>query len=102
MVCHSHSIFSDQVDIHALLEWLGHRQICSLLVEGGADLMGAFFQTKRIQEVHVYLAPMIIGGKNAPGAVGGNGFAKLADALQLKNNTVKKLGKDLLITAFSG
>jgi diaminohydroxyphosphoribosylaminopyrimidine deaminase/5-amino-6-(5-phosphoribosylamino)uracil reductase len=50
-----------QVDLPALLDELGKREITSLLVEGGMQVHEAFFQNNLVNQIHVYLAPTIIG-----------------------------------------
>jgi diaminohydroxyphosphoribosylaminopyrimidine deaminase/5-amino-6-(5-phosphoribosylamino)uracil reductase len=85
------------VDISALLTELGQRQIISLLVEGGGKVLGTCFEANIVNEVWAFLAPLIIGGQEAQGPVGGRGFATLADACRLKNVTVQTHGSDLLV-----
>jgi len=53
----------NQVDLHALLIELGKRKIASLLVEGGMTTLDNFFKESLINQVHVYLAPTIIGAR---------------------------------------
>jgi diaminohydroxyphosphoribosylaminopyrimidine deaminase/5-amino-6-(5-phosphoribosylamino)uracil reductase len=87
-----------RVDLPALLDELGHRQVLSLLVEGGATVLGAFFDAGLVDRVQAVIAPLIIGGTEAPPAVGGLGAARLDDARRLYNVTVERLGDDVLIT----
>lgn len=86
-----------QVDIAALLAELGQRQITSLLVEGGGIVLGSCFERHLVHELWAFLAPCIIGGSDAPGPVGGRGFATLNDMRRLKNVTVQRLDSDLLV-----
>ena len=79
-----------------LLDALGERQITSIMVEGGAQVLGSCFQAGVVQEVWAFLAPMIIGGQEAPGPIGGLGFARLAQAPRLTHVQVESLGKDWL------
>ena len=57
---------------------LGERMVTSMLVEGGAGVLGSFFAAELIDKLQIYLAPLIIGGKTSPGPVGGAGTAQLA------------------------
>lgn len=66
-----------------LLDELGRRRMTNLLVEGGAMLLGALFDAQLVDEVHAFVAPKIIGGITAPGPIGGDGLARMADALLL-------------------
>jgi len=89
-----------QVNIDALLHHLGQHQIMSLMVEGGSEVLGSFFTQKKVQEVWAFLAPMIIGGRDAPGPVGNMGFAELAQSCHLESTTLEAVGKDFLIRGF--
>lgn len=86
-----------RVDIDALLDKLGQRQIISLLVEGGGQVLGVFFERGLVNEVWAFVAPLIIGGQDAPGPVGGAGFATLAQACRLQSPTIETVGCDFLI-----
>ncbi len=87
----------NKIDVNDLLKQLGERDIQSLMVEGGAQVLGAFFSQKAIHEVWTFIAPKIIGGQAAPGPIGGQGFANLQDALILNDMHFEALGDDLFI-----
>ena len=89
-----------RVDLSALLGALGERQIISVLAEGGATLLGALLDQRAIDAVVAILAPRLIGGAAAPGAIGGKGAAHLAEALQLDDLQVERLGGDLIVTGY--
>lgn len=86
-----------QVSLSALLDELGQRGYNCVQIEGGGTVLGAFFDAKLVNEVWAFIAPMVIGGGDAPTAVGGLGVAHLSEALRLKNPIVQKLGNDFLI-----
>jgi diaminohydroxyphosphoribosylaminopyrimidine deaminase/5-amino-6-(5-phosphoribosylamino)uracil reductase len=90
----------DHVDVRALLEELGRREIVTLLVEGGGVMLGAFFDAGFVDKVHAVIAPVIVGAADAPAAVAGEGAYRMADALRLRDVTVERLGEDLLVTAY--
>lgn len=92
----------DRVDLGELLRHLGDRDIISLLVEGGGELLGAFYDLGLVDKVQAILAPIIIGGKEAPAAVAGRGARRMADALRLREVTVERLGEDVLVTGYVG
>lgn len=83
-----------------MLEELGKRTIQSVLVEGGATLAGLLIDEGLANKVTFFIAPMIIGGGNAPSAVGGSGAEKIADALQLEGIVVKQHGRDIEVTGY--
>jgi diaminohydroxyphosphoribosylaminopyrimidine deaminase/5-amino-6-(5-phosphoribosylamino)uracil reductase len=84
------------VDLHALLELLGGRGCLELLVEGGGILLGALFDGRLVNRVQAVVAPMIIGGAQAPVAVGGLGVERMAGAYRLHAPVVRQLGRDVL------
>lgn len=86
-----------KVDLHALVEELGKRQIDSVFVEGGGEIHDAFRMAGLVDHVCCYLAPKIFGGAQAKTPVGGVGVNEPAEALQLTNQKLTVLGKDLLL-----
>jgi len=88
------------VDLEGLMKMLGERQITSVLVEGGGTLLGSLFDHKLVDKVVAFVAPIIIGGKEAKTAVGGKGIDKLADAIGLERVNVKTIGSDLMVSGY--
>lgn len=88
---------NDKVDIEKLLDILGQQNICSILVEGGATLSGSFVAKKLVDKVYFFIAPKIIGGKEAKTPVAGTGILNLQEALALKDIQIEKLEEDILI-----
>jgi diaminohydroxyphosphoribosylaminopyrimidine deaminase/5-amino-6-(5-phosphoribosylamino)uracil reductase len=87
-----------RVDLRALARWLGKREICRVLVEGGADVHAAFVQAKLCDRLRLYVAPKAIGGRDAPSWLGGDGVAKLARAHGFRFDGAPRLvGDDLAI-----
>lgn len=86
-----------QIDIKKLLQMLGQRGLQSLMVEGGSQVLGTFFEAKVIDEVWAFIAPKIIGGNSAPGPIGGRGIDALQSALTLNSIQVDQLDQDLWI-----
>jgi diaminohydroxyphosphoribosylaminopyrimidine deaminase/5-amino-6-(5-phosphoribosylamino)uracil reductase len=89
-----------RVELGELLRALGSRDILSLLVEGGGELLGGFFDLGLVDKVQAIVAPIIIGGQEAPAAVAGRGARRMADALRLRDVTVERLGEDILVTGY--
>lgn len=86
------------LDLQALLEKLAAMEITSVLVEGGSEVHGAFIDAGLAERAYAFIAPKIIGGKNAIGPVGGIGTTDMGKALKLRAVEYKQLGMDFLIT----
>lgn len=84
-------------DVHAVLADLAAREVRHVLVEGGPDLATAFLAAGVVDEVHAYLAPVLLGAGR--GAVGDLGVTTLADAPRLVTHDVRRLGEDVLVVA---
>ena len=89
-----------RVSLPALLEELGARQVQSLLVEGGAETLGAFFDQRLVNQFYFFYAPKILGGQKAPGMVGGHGIVHLGEAHIARNLSVRRVGGDLLVSGY--
>jgi len=91
---------SGRVSLPALLDLLGARQVQSLLVEGGAQVLGAFFDQKLVQQFYFFYAPKILGGQTAPGMLGGQGVIRLEEAHIAQHLSIRRLGIDLLVSGY--
>src|SRR5438132_14358668 len=87
---------NDRPDILVLLDELGRRRMTNVLVEGGAEVLGSFFDAQAVDEVHAFIAPRLAGG-NANTAVAGLGVARIADSLNLAEWQVERIDTDILI-----
>ena len=90
----------ERVDLKLLMQELAQREITSILVEGGGTIHFAMLNAGLVDKVLAFIAPKIIGGANALTAVEGAGFAKLSDAVTLKDLTLEKLGDDILLSGY--
>jgi diaminohydroxyphosphoribosylaminopyrimidine deaminase/5-amino-6-(5-phosphoribosylamino)uracil reductase len=86
-----------ELRIAALLEELGRRRMTNVLVEGGSKLLGALFDMRAVDEVHVFIAPKLAGGEAAPSPIGGTGTERMADALKLADITIEELDGDVYV-----
>ncbi len=81
-----------------LMEELTERGMTNVLVEGGGELLGRLFDLEMIDEVKVFVAPKIVGGKEAVVPVGGVGRELMRKAATLKNRKTEIVGPDILIS----
>ncbi len=88
------------VDLKQLMQALGERSITSVLIEGGGEVNASALETGIVDKVLVFIAPILIGGKDAPGPLGGTGVRHLRDAFKLKRLTVNPVGNDLLLEGY--
>ncbi len=87
-------------DLNAILKQLAQRSIQSVLLEGGPTLAGSFVDAGLVNKVTFFVAPMIIGGLDAAGAVGGSGAEVMRHALRLDHVETNKRGEDVEITGY--
>lgn len=85
--------------LDALLDELGRRRLTNVLVEGGGRVLGSLLDARAIDEVHVFIAPMLLGGSAAVTPASGEGIARIAAAMRLDQTQVRRLGDDTYITA---
>lgn len=81
----------------ALLTELGKRKVTNLFLECGGELLGSFLDQRLIDEVHVFLGPKLVGGKEARSAVLGGGVSEMAEALLLEEIEAETLAQDVYI-----
>ncbi len=90
-----------RVDLEAALQGLAAEwDITSVLVEGGGALLGSLFDLGLVDKVVAFVAPMLIGGSEAPGPVGGRGVEALARAVKLKDLSWEPVGDDLMVVGY--
>ena len=87
-------------DLFEVLSELGRRELQSVLIEGGAGVAGKFIDAGLVDKVSFFLAPMIIGGRDAPNAIGGEGAENLVDAMSLTEIEITRRGADLEVTGY--
>lgn len=89
-----------RVGLPDLLRHLGEHDTISLLIEGGSSMHGSAFDQHLVDKVVAFVAPRIIGGIEAPGAVGGHGVDALVDARPLRDVEVRGIGPDVMISGY--
>jgi diaminohydroxyphosphoribosylaminopyrimidine deaminase / 5-amino-6-(5-phosphoribosylamino)uracil reductase len=85
--------------VRETLAELGRRGMTSLLVEGGAGLAGSFVDAGEIDELRLFIAPLLLGGAGSRPLAGGQDKARIADAERALSVSHQTVGEDLLISA---
>jgi len=86
-----------RVDLAALMRELARRKVISVLVEGGGSLHAALLERNLAHHALFFVAPKLIGGRDAPTPVEGDGVPDLAGATMLDRLKVRRFGPDLAI-----
>jgi diaminohydroxyphosphoribosylaminopyrimidine deaminase/5-amino-6-(5-phosphoribosylamino)uracil reductase len=89
-----------RVDLRALMSELAHLELSSVLVEGGAELAAGMIDAGLVDRVAFFIAPKLIGGRNAPGPVGGAGLPLMENAIPVHDVTVRRFGSDIALIGY--
>lgn len=86
-----------EVNLYDLLKKLARLEITNILVEGGGALIGSLFDSNLVDRALFFIAPKIIGGKEAISSVMGRGVSRVDKAVKLKDVTIKRIDDDFLV-----
>lgn len=84
--------------VREIVERAGREKIDSIFLEGGGIINDAMLREGLVNEVMAFIAPKIIGGKDAKTPVEGDGFARMPEAVKLRDLTIDKIGEDVVVT----
>lgn len=84
------------VPVKKLLAELWKREIISIFVEGGGEVLGSFIDAQVVDKVYAFYAPIIIGGRDAV-SIGGSGADKLTSALQFRLISIERLEDNIVV-----
>jgi diaminohydroxyphosphoribosylaminopyrimidine deaminase/5-amino-6-(5-phosphoribosylamino)uracil reductase len=87
-----------RVSLPDLFRQLAERGLNSVMIEGGEALHTAALAAGLVQRAHVFVAPVILGGRGGPRLVGDLGFRTVAAGLRLGDVEVETLGEDVLVS----
>ena len=90
----------EKISLLELLKKLADREVISIFVEGGSQTLGSFADEKLVDKVYAFHAPLLIGGKNAVSAIGGNGPKKLKEAIRLKTVQRQSFADNMLTIGY--
>ncbi len=89
-----------RIDLSSLLDILGKMAITSLLVEGGASVVGSFIKKRLIDKFYIFKSPKILGGDDGISMAKGPGAVNMDQCLVVKNTRFKRFGEDFLIEGY--
>jgi diaminohydroxyphosphoribosylaminopyrimidine deaminase/5-amino-6-(5-phosphoribosylamino)uracil reductase len=81
------------------LDQLGSEEISSILLEGGPHLAGAFLDAGEVDEIRMFLAPLVLGGRAARDPLEGEGAETVAAAVRALTLECERVGEDLLVSS---
>jgi len=90
---------NDRARVRSALDQLGAAGVGSILLEGGPRLAGTFLDADEIDEVRLFLAPLLLGGRAARDPFESDGVDSIADAIRPLTFTHEMVGEDLLLCA---
>ena len=85
--------------VRSALDQLGQLGVASALLEGGPHLAGAFLDAGEIDEIRLFLAPLLLGGRTARDPLEGEGVERISEALRALSFDCERIGDDLLVCA---
>ncbi|MEI8371780.1 MAG: bifunctional diaminohydroxyphosphoribosylaminopyrimidine deaminase/5-amino-6-(5-phosphoribosylamino)uracil reductase RibD [Planctomycetota bacterium] len=88
---------TSQARLEMLFDELGRRRMTNVLVEGGGRLLGSLFDARLIDEVHVFIAPKLAGGTEAPSPIAGRGIDAISAALAVEDLAVREIAGDIYL-----
>lgn len=87
-------------DLQQVFAQLHARGIHSAIVEGGALVHAEVIRRGLWQKMLLFIAPMIVGGANAPSIFSGEPVSRLTDAYRFRFDRAEFVGSDLMVTAY--
>ena len=89
-----------KVDLAVVIGELGTRGLHNVMIEAGGGLAGAFVEGGFVDRVAAFIAPIIIGGSEAPGPLAGAGIDSLTEVLSLERITHTVIDSDILVEGY--
>jgi len=87
-------------DLRALVDELGRRRMTNVLMEGGGELFASALGAGLVGKLLVFVAPKLVGGRDAPSPVAGPGVARMDEAIATRDWSARTIGDEILIEAW--
>jgi diaminohydroxyphosphoribosylaminopyrimidine deaminase/5-amino-6-(5-phosphoribosylamino)uracil reductase len=91
---------SGRVDLKSLMKMLGGFGITSVLIEGGAEVHASALKAGIVDKVVLFIAPLLMTGRDSLCSIGGISPGKLAHALRLRDVSSRYVGQDLMVEGY--
>ncbi|KZL91254.1 bifunctional diaminohydroxyphosphoribosylaminopyrimidine deaminase/5-amino-6-(5-phosphoribosylamino)uracil reductase RibD [Clostridium magnum] len=91
---------NNRVDLSYLMKALGERGIDSVLLEGGSELNYSAIEEEIVDKVNAFIAPKIIGGREAKTPIGGTGKAVMSEAVSIEKLQIHSFGDDVMLEGY--
>jgi len=89
-----------RVKLPAVMARLAGMGVTSVLVEGGSEIAASCLDSGVVDKLIFFIAPLLIGGREAPPVIGGRGAGPLADAPRLRDVRWSAVGRDMMVEAY--
>lgn len=89
-----------QIDLKYLMRMLGSQGVMSVLIEGGAEVNASALKSGIVDKVVVFVAPLLMTGRDSLCSIGGISPARLSRAVRLADVTFRFVGQDLMIEGY--
>ena len=90
---------NEQARVRSALDVLGSVGVTSILLEGGPHLAGAFMDATEVDEVRLFIAPVLLGGRTGRDPLEGEGVERIAEATRALTLDAERIGEDILLSA---
>lgn len=90
-------VMDDKLSLTQLADELGRRRMTNILVEGGQEILGGFFDAKLIDEVHAFIAPKLVGGTTAKSPIGGFGLEQIPELSSIESPSISLIEQDIYV-----
>jgi diaminohydroxyphosphoribosylaminopyrimidine deaminase/5-amino-6-(5-phosphoribosylamino)uracil reductase len=91
---------SPALDLKEVLSWLGKNEVSSVLVEGGSRVLTSMLEERLVDKIFVSISPKLIGGKQAPSLLQGEGADFIKNSIYLKRKNSFQIGEDIIVEGY--